>query len=152
MAITTITSPITESIMRKLRTRAEAQVHLLCDIGSIYGVQFANYVLPLITVPYLSRVMGPSAWGLIAMAQGLAICGGLVMEYGFIYSATRQIATASTRGDIEDVIAGVSGARVLLMAIVIAAACCAYLFVPLLRQHPLLLWAAVTAEILKASL
>ncbi len=128
------------------------QTHVVYDIASVYGVQFANYVLPLVTVPYLTRVLGPSTWGLVAMAQAFAMYGSMTVEYGFIFSATRHIATANTTGEVEDVIAGVTGAKALLSAGVLFCAYCAYVFVPWFHQHPVLLWAAVAAEILKAAL
>ncbi len=137
--------------MRAILSRLQSHRRVLHDIASVYGVQFANYLLPLVTVPYLARVLGPSSWGLVAMAQAFAMYGSLVIEYGFVFSATRQIATAASRSDIEAVIAGVSGAKALLSTLVIAGACCAYLWIPWFHQHPLLLWAAVAAEILKAS-
>ncbi len=130
----------------------QKQTHLLHDIASIYGVQFANYVLPLVTVPYLSRVLGPASWGLLAMAQAFAMYGSLIVEYGFIYSGTRRIAVASGKEEIERTVAGVSGAKVILAVLVFGGACLAYFFVPLFHQHPLLLWSGVIAEILKASL
>ncbi|MBV9764610.1 MAG: oligosaccharide flippase family protein [Acidobacteriaceae bacterium] len=128
------------------------QSHLLYDIASIYGVQFANYLIPLVTLPYLTRVLGPSTWGLIAMAQAFGMYGSLVVEYGFVFSATRQLAIASTSSEIQDVVAGVSGAKILLGSVIVIAAFGAYLVVPLFHQHPLLLWAAVASEIAKALL
>ena len=104
------------------------------------------------TVPYLSRVLGPASWGLLAMAQAFAMYGSLIVEYGFIFSGTRQIAVASGSDEIERTVAGVSGAKVILAVLVVAGACIAYRFVPLFHQHPLLLWSGVIAEILKASL
>ena len=84
------------------------------------------------------------------MAQGFAMYGGLIIEYGFIFSATRQIATASSSNEIESIIADVFGARVLLAATVAIAAWVAYYFVPLFRQHPLLLSVGVCSEIVRA--
>ena len=128
------------------------QTNLLRDVASVYGVQLANYVFPLLTVPYLTRVLGPAAWGLIAMAQAFAMYGHLIVEYGFIYSATRELAGNTDRVQIERVIAGVTGARVLLSAGVLLLAYAGCCWVPLFHQHPLLLWAAVISEILKAAL
>lgn len=135
-----------------LFARARAHAHVLYDIASIYGVQFANYIVPLVTVPYLARVLGPTSWGLIAMAQALSLYGSLVIEYGFVFSATRQIVTASSDREIEEIIASVSGAKASLAVLVTAGAYCAYWFIPLFHSHPVLLWTAVSAEIIKASL
>ncbi len=112
----------------------------------------AFYVIPLVTVPYLSRVLGPSSWGLLAMAQAFAMYGALIVDYGFIFSASRQIVTSSSRTEIENVIADVQGAKLLLAGIVAIGAFLAYRFVPLFREHPLLLSVAVASEVFKAAL
>ncbi|MBV9268354.1 MAG: oligosaccharide flippase family protein [Acidobacteriaceae bacterium] len=125
---------------------------LLGDVASVYGVQFANYLFPLITVPYLSRVLGPSAWGLLAMAQAFGTYGHLVVEYGFIYSATRDLAQASDEQQVADVVARVSAARLLLAVAVVGPAFIAWAYIPLFRSHSTLFWAAVVSEILKAAL
>lgn len=137
---------------RKLWAEAKARAALFYDLVAVYGIHFANQALPLITVPYLSRTLGPTGWGLVAMAQAFGMYGNLVVDYGFVYSATRQIATASNETEVESIIAGVSGAKVLLSAVALVAAFAAYLFVPLFHQHPVLLWVAVISEIVKALL
>lgn len=125
---------------------------MLFDVGSVYGVQFGAYVIPLVTVPYLSRVLGPASWGLLAMAQAFALYGSLIVDYGFIFSASRQIVNATEDVEIENVIAGVLGAKLLLALAVGVGAWAAYYFVPLFHQHPLLLSAAVCAEVVRALL
>ncbi len=135
-----------EQIVQRLR----AQIPILNDIASVYGTQAANQFLPLITVPYLSRILGPTSWGVLAMAQAFALYASVVVEYGFVYSATRDLARASTQDETAEIVAGVTGAKVLLTLAVTLLAFAAYLFVPFFRQHPFLLWIALASEILRA--
>jgi PST family polysaccharide transporter len=135
-----------------LWARARGQTALLYDIVAVYGIHFANQALPLVTVPYLSRILGPSALGLVGMAQAFGMYGNLVVDYGFVYSATRQIATASDDAEVEAIIASVSGAKILLSSCALLLAAIACVAVPLFREHPVLLWTAVLSEIVKALL
>jgi len=58
----------------------------------LYGVQLSSYIFPLIAVPYLSRILGPSKFGLIAFAQSFIWYFVTLTEYGFNLTATRRIA------------------------------------------------------------
>jgi len=60
-------------------------------VVSLYVIQFANYILPLVTVPYLVRVLGPDHFGLVAFGQGLIAFFAVLVDYGFALSATRKI-------------------------------------------------------------
>jgi PST family polysaccharide transporter len=61
------------------------------NAASLYIIQFANYILPLITVPYLVRVLGPAGFGVVAFGQSLTGYFALFVDYGFGLSATRKI-------------------------------------------------------------
>lgn len=61
------------------------------NVLSLYGLQFANYILPLVTVPYLVRVLGPEKYGAVVFGQGLMAYFIIVVNYGFNWSATRTI-------------------------------------------------------------
>ncbi|HXG36598.1 MAG TPA: flippase [Dehalococcoidia bacterium] len=61
------------------------------NAASLYLIQFANYIVPLIMVPYLVRVLGPAGYGAVAFAQGFINYLMLFVEYGFDWSVTRKI-------------------------------------------------------------
>lgn len=67
------------------------------NILSLYLLQGLNYLLPLIVLPYLLRVIGPTEYGLIAFAQSLMGYGVLLTDFGFNLSATRAVSLARDR-------------------------------------------------------
>jgi len=71
------------------------------NILALYLMQMANYLLPLITVPYVFRVLGPGGFGAVAFGESLVASLGAVVNYGFELSATRLI--AKTRHDPAEV-------------------------------------------------
>lgn len=82
---------------------------------SLYSIQFANYLLPLITVPYLVRVLGAERFGTLAFGQGLMAYFTAMVSYGFDWSATRKISVERNKVEIVSrVVANVWGAKFLL--------------------------------------
>lgn len=74
---------------------------------------------PLITVPYLARVLGPEGWAPVLLAQALAAWLVMVMEFGFELSGTRALARARTdAAERSAVVQGVTSAKLLLAPVV----------------------------------
>jgi PST family polysaccharide transporter len=93
------------------------------NVIALYGVQAATYALPLLTFPYLARVLGPSGWGVVVYAQAIGAVIASVVEYGFDISASRE--TSRQRNEPERLsalISGVLGAKVLLAVLCIGGA------------------------------
>ncbi|MGL4726212.1 MAG: flippase [Scandinavium sp.] len=55
-------------------------------------VQGSSYILPLITFPYLVRILGPEYFGLLGFCQASMQYLVLLTDYGFNWTATQQIA------------------------------------------------------------
>jgi PST family polysaccharide transporter len=111
---------------------------------SLYGVQIATYVIPLVTVPYLARVLGVAGWGLVAIAQGFGSYVGILGEYGFSLSATREVARhRDDTNKLAQILSGVLGAKLMLVAASFPLALVAGRCVPVFREHPALLWAGM---------
>jgi PST family polysaccharide transporter len=115
---------------------------------ALYSVQFAEYVIPLITVPYLARILQPAAWGLVVYAQNFSSWLILVLEYGFGFSATREIARLRDDPDQHaDVVRGVVGANVLLLIPAVVIGLVARFTVPAFRDHNWYLWLALAIAV-----
>ncbi|EUC19396.1 flippase [Paraburkholderia hospita] len=90
--------------------------------------QIGNYLVPLATFPYLTRVLGPTGFGTVSYVTALTMYGIAVTEWGFNLSGPRAV--AQSRHDhsrLNDLIWSVIGAKtclcVLSMAILVGATC-----------------------------
>ena len=64
---------------------------LLTNFLSLSTLQALDLFLPLITFPYLIRVLGVDNFGLVAFAQSFILYFNVFVDFGFNYSATRRI-------------------------------------------------------------
>jgi PST family polysaccharide transporter len=80
-----------DSLQLKRWVRIGLRSTVARNAASLYLIQFANYIVPLIMIPYLVRVLGPAGYGAVAFGQGLINYFMLFVEYGFDWSATRKI-------------------------------------------------------------
>ncbi|HWK03598.1 MAG TPA: flippase [Puia sp.] len=67
---------------------------LVKNIASLGIVQLANYVLPLLSIPIISRIIGPEKFGVINFSASFMAYFTLLIGFGFDLSATRKIAAA----------------------------------------------------------
>lgn len=81
-------------------------------------LQVTNYIFPLITVPYISRIFGPDIYGLLNFATSILAYFGLLVNYGFDLSASRDIAqNRDDKHKVNEIFNNVLFSKLLLYAV-----------------------------------
>lgn len=136
--------------MRSVRLSAALRHPVTQNVLSLGVVQVAITVVPLVTLPYLARVLSRSELGLVVFVQTFSFVVALVVEYGFNLSATRDVARSrDDPGALRATVAGVQGAKLFLAALAAAASLVLWPLVPIFRHAPELLAYGVALGILQ---
>ena len=107
----------------------------------LYAIQASTWLLPLATIVFLARRLGPEHWGLLMFMQGAAAYVIFLVSYGFTYSATREVARNRGNPDrLAAILAGVLGAKVTLAILSLLIVIPASFLVPAIHRSQGLLW------------
>lgn len=91
---------------------------LVTNFFSLFILQGANYLFPLLTVPYLFRTLGVETFGLINFATAFIQYFAIFTDFGFNLSATKYIAeNRDDKEKVRDHFANVLGAKLILFLI-----------------------------------
>ena len=102
---------------------------LLSNTGFLYLMTISVQVLNVLTIPYLTRVLGPAVYGRIGLAQGYMSYVQIILDFGFILSATQMISEHSNDKKVASmVIVSVSAIKLFLTGIVTIAFVLLYAF------------------------
>lgn len=125
------------------------------NVIALYWVQIATFIVPIVTLPYVARVLDPSGFGLVVFSQGFAFVLVVFIDWGFSFTGIRS--TAENQTDTEElaaVVQRVRGAQLLLSTGSIVVALGALVLVPKMSRHPEFLglaWVAAAATGLSPS-
>ena len=90
----------------------------------LYLLQFFNAVIPLLTLPYIVRILDAENYGIFSVSFNIVVYMQVFVEYGFGMSATRKAALCqceNTRYNLNSLFTAVFIIRILLML-----ACCVF--------------------------
>ena len=80
----------------------------------LYILQFFNMVLPLLTLPYITRILGDSQYGVFSkMFNYITYCQAFV-EYGFALAGARKISLSKTEDERNKVFSSITYSKILL--------------------------------------
>lgn len=108
-------------IVRRIRSLVSAggdaeKKTLMGNFLSLLALQVANYLFPLLTIPYLAHVLGVDRYGSIAFASAVMVYFQTVVDYGFVYSSVREIAVCKDDADaVSSIYSRVVWSRLTLM-------------------------------------
>ena len=100
----------------------------------LYLLSIAKLILPLLTLPYLTRVLSEETYGLVTYVKSCMTYMHLIVDFGFILSSVKDIVNAG--GDnkrIGEIAGNTFGAKLILVmisAVVLTVMCCT---IPLLQ-------------------
>ena len=91
---------------------------VFANFGYLTLLQIAGYVFPLISMPYLARVIGTDGFGKIAFASAVVVWFQTVTDWGFNLTATRDVAQhRDDKEKVSQIFSNVLWSRCLLMLI-----------------------------------
>jgi len=80
-------------MINKIRNKLQVKENkvMVNNYLSLLILQGANYLLPLLILPFLVRILGAEKFGLIMFAQSLSTFLIVFVDFGFILSGTREV-------------------------------------------------------------
>ena len=103
-------------------------------------MQIANYIFPLITLPYLARTIGVDGFGKLAFAGAVILWVQTITDWGFNYTATRDVVRNKTNVNvISSIFSNVLWARLFLMTASLIVLMLLIFLIPLFRENALVL-------------
>lgn len=83
---------------------------------SLSVLQFINMILPLLTLPYLVRVLGVETFGLVSFVLSIIMYFNVLVSFGFELSATQQISISRDNlKEVGNIFSNVLAAKLLLL-------------------------------------
>lgn len=133
---------IFSKIKKRISSNKDGKV-LIQNFAYLSLLQVAGYIFPLITMPYLARVIGVDGFGKIAFAAAVMVWMQTVADWGFNFTATRDVAqNRDNSHKVSEIFSNVLWARCTLMFASAFLLLILIVFVPIFKENADILWAS----------
>ena len=112
---------------------------VIANLGYLGILQIISLFLPLLTYPYLIRVLGKEIYGEIMLAQAIMAYFSIMINWGFNISATKDIAVhRDNKLYLSEIVSAVFTVKLLLWMLSFLILLAIVYFIPALKHHKLL--------------
>ncbi len=115
--------------------------NLFENVIAIGLTQIVTYVIPLVSLPYLSRILGVEKFGLVFWAQSCIQYFIMITEYGFNFSAVREISiNRDNKEKVSNIFSSVLAVKFILVFVCFIVLNILILFIPKFKTEILLFY------------
>lgn len=118
---------------------------------AMYVLTVVKLILPLVTLPYLTRILSVETYGIVAYVKAIMGYVQVFIDFGFIFSATQLVALAVKTGKykyINEIISSTLLAKVLLVCMSSLSVLYCYIKVPVLSNYGMFIFLMLLSTIL----
>ncbi len=106
------------------------------NISMLYIMNIAKLIFPLITLPYLTRVLTVECYGVVSYVKATMVYAQLIVDFGFMLSGVKEITQArDDTAQVSRITGNVVLAKAMLSAVSFVVILVAALFIPILREN-----------------
>lgn len=115
---------------------------LLSNTIYLYILTIVKMVFPLVTLPYLTHILSVETYGSVAYVKSYMSYVQLVLDFGFLLSATKNIAIAKGKDNtrIEYIVGDTLAEKVILLFAAAVVTFFASILIPILSANQVFLW------------
>ena len=106
------------------------------NTSMLYLMNIAKMIFPLLTLPYLTRVLTVECYGIVSYVKAVMQYMQMIIDFGFILSGTRDIVYAKNKKEQLGIeIGNIFFAKILLSILASILLCIVIFFIPILREN-----------------
>uniref|UniRef100_A0A7C2P452 Flippase n=1 Tax=candidate division WOR-3 bacterium TaxID=2052148 RepID=A0A7C2P452_UNCW3 len=140
----------TKSLINKVKNNKDYQA-IIENFTALSILNAINYILPLVTFPYLVRVLGVEKFGLLSFAQSVVAYFTLLTSYGFYLTGVQQIALRrESKEESGRILSSILGAKIFLTFVGFLILSLLVFSIPMFKRNALIYFLCFTAVLSEA--
>ena len=100
--------------IRRVKADLALNTSFLNNFISLLLIQGMNYLIAFFITPYIVRKLGPENFGLVSFSQAYILYFTLIINFGFDFTATRDIARCANNIEVDKIFSEVFYSKILL--------------------------------------